>query len=1300
MNIHAELNVILLTPIRVLLVSRLLKPFYKLSIPISIGLMVVLTQKYCNGSSSVRINSVFSTCCSSEFISSRRGITPDNFLSTSRRSLKQEIDTLYVGSSHSMKTLTGDNGLFVFLNQASLSKPLVVIIDSDLEETGKYTLKRWSNSPSTAHNVVTITSDNQIRIIRNDLNHYSNLITLDQTQDLIIDGKEGRTLVFSPFKTVSNERSVAILVSNYTTNCIFKNVTVLNNQKSIGYGAIHVTNSQCKLTLDNILFRPHTNSESDYYTIGIKCQNGNHQLTVKNCEFVQFSTNGIFVAGSTANQTISNSHFYRFYSGATSISCIYISEGKGHKITGNYFGGNSPYGGSAPVLLSKACYFKAIYLNNTSFSDPIFLSSNVLENVSLILPSGQPINTGYLACILLTSANKSIAFEKSADTLLNITGNICHNLTLAGATFEGVSVQNNVNNITCSIRNNNFQNVITTLDISSTVFFNCIDIITTNSSLLFIRNNDISEIEATNSSSVNSRLQVSFIKLTTASSTIQLLENHLDSVYLSCIAPTGMIVKGIEVVYNGTIDLNIAKNRITDVSRVGADSFGDLYGFYVSAVQPASSPSKIELVNNVVHLGQNSRLFSGVQKGIVLLVSASDGVNVLHNSVALEGVFSGITYSDAVLSSKTISALQVRNNLFINNGLPANGAAVIIDLLDSYPAGMSLHWSDCNNFWSTGTPLFKVGTNQYSGFLSWINSSLEPDKHSFNVDINFLDRKSLIPDSAYFLPCEPLGQVTTDFNSNIRGLAPFKSDIGAFEKKGKQIIRWLGKSNAWNDERNWDIGFIPTNNSKIQIPPWAINFPDLPSGDIVEIKTLVNYQGVPLDIHPSSGLTILGTTCPDTCLTQVTLQGTIESLASLISNSRIKIGFNKPLEGYGSLPPLQQSIHGWHLFSCPFNGYSFTSFLDNGSNADLYYWSEINSSWINYKLEGGLINPLFGENFNSGKGYLIASENDRPIYGIGLSPVRAFSYSNLTLTEGSENSGWHLLGNPFPSGIIWGTEDWSLSGVDNIAKVWSEEDASYVDVLPNQGIIPSANGFFVHVNNTINRLTIPLSARIHSHDFYKNLLGKYYIKIEATDTLLKAKQSLNLFFDDSIFISSNLKSLAMKGYAPSMFFTDENLEFSTITSHSFDTLISLVYHPINQNPVRIAINSNLPSDLSVEFIDLEDGKHLVLEDSLEVSLNPAVDLPDYRFTLKLSTQIATPKPDQIDIYSDGDSFYIKNAQDGIVELFDLAGRLIVTQNTNEDLLWKSRPTGLEGLYAVIVRSNFGTTGKILRLTTK
>ena len=42
------------------------------------------------------------------------------------------IDTLYVGISHPMKSLTGDNGLFSYLNQAKLSNPIVVIIDIDL----------------------------------------------------------------------------------------------------------------------------------------------------------------------------------------------------------------------------------------------------------------------------------------------------------------------------------------------------------------------------------------------------------------------------------------------------------------------------------------------------------------------------------------------------------------------------------------------------------------------------------------------------------------------------------------------------------------------------------------------------------------------------------------------------------------------------------------------------------------------------------------------------------------------------------------------------------------------------------------------------------------------------------------------------------------------------------------------------------------------------------------------------------------------------------------------------------------
>lgn len=1275
---------------------------YKQSFSIIIAFILSINVSYCDGSVPARLDSSYSDFCSNEFVGFNVNTNADNRQARSPSDLKQRIDTLYVGISHAMKTLTGENGLFAFLNQACLSSPLVIIIDSDLEETGKYTLKRWTNNPSTIHNVVTITSDNQIRVIRNDLNHYSNLITLDQTQDLVIDGKAGRTLIFSPFKTVSTERSVAILISNFTTNCILKNITVLNNQKGLGYGAIQVTSSQCKVSLENILFRSHKNDESDYYSIGIKCQNGSHQLIVKNCEFTQFSASGVFVIGSTAGQTISGNHFYRFYRGSTSINCIFISDGKGHKINGNYFGGSSPYGGSSSVDLLKACYFKAIYLSNTSFSEPVELSNNLLKNVSLILPSRQPITAGYLSCILIVNPSKSTEHEKSVDTSIYLNGNTCQNLILTDASFSGISVQNSVNAFSGTLRNNKFENLTVSLENNLNVYFNCVDITNTNTSLFLIKNNKIAGVEmaAVNQATINSGILMAFIKLTTATATLQILRNSIDSVYLSCISPTGLSFKGLEVDYNGALDIQIAQNSIMDVIGNGVESFGDITGIYLSSVQPALYASDIELINNVIHLGHSNTLFSGNLRGIDLLVSSTDRVDVLHNSASLEGIFSGLTYSDAVMTSKSISALQIKNNLFINHRLTANGCGVIISLLNSYPVGMSLHWSDYNNFWSSGIPLFKVGSNQFCGFSNWVCSSLEPDSHSFNLDIDFLNDKFLIPDSAYFLPCEPLEEAATDYNSYIRSVAPYKSDIGAFEKRAKHIVRWLGKSEEWVDENNWDIGSVPSNSNKVQIPPWAISFPDIPAGSIVEINNLVNYQLTPLNIDPTSGLTVLGTTCSDTTLTQVVLQGNSETQASLITNNQLRIGLRKPLEGYSSLPPLQQSIHGWHLFSCPVNDYTFSSFLESGQNADLYCWSEANSCWINYKLEGGLINPTFGERFVAGTGYLIASENERWISGNGLSPVTDFNFSNLTLTEGNESTGWHLLGNPFPSGVIWGTDDWSLLGVDNVAKVWSEEDASYVDILPNQGIIPSMNGFFIHINDPINQLRIPVSARIHNHSFYKSHTGEYYITIEVTDTLLQTKQRLNLWLEDSIFSKPKLQSLAMKGYAPSLFFVDNKREFSTITSHCLDTLISLVYNPINQNAIQLLFQSNLPPGLTADFYDLTNSIHYVLKDSLKISLSTADNLPDYYFNLKLSPHASITNLNQIDIYSYGESFFIKNAQDGIVEVYDLAGRLIIHEETKEGLLWKSKPTGLEGLYVVIARSNFTTSCKVLWLNTK
>jgi hypothetical protein len=178
---------------------------------------------------------------------------------------------------------------------------------------------------------------------------------------------------------------------------------------------------------------------------------------------------------------------------------------------------------------------------------------------------------------------------------------------------------------------------------------------------------------------------------------------------------------------------------------------------------------------------------------------------------------------------------------------------------------------------------------------------------------------------------------------------------------------------------------------------------------------------------------------------------------------------------------------GWHFLSSPVAGQPFNEeggFITGGegNEFDLYAWSEPNDQWVNIK--NTTVPPLFstvnpGNEFVAGKGYLAAYQQQGDKTFTGVLNVSDVPVDNLTVT-GTGNHGWHLLGNPFASGLVW-YSDWVTSNIGGVAYTWNEAGMSYTPRNPGD-IIPTCNGFMVRVienpDNT-GSLIIPAAKRVH-----------------------------------------------------------------------------------------------------------------------------------------------------------------------------------------------------------------------------
>jgi len=380
---------------------------------------------------------------------------------------------------------------------------------------------------------------------------------------------------------------------------------------------------------------------------------------------------------------------------------------------------------------------------------------------------------------------------------------------------------------------------------------------------------------------------------------------------------------------------------------------------------------------------------------------------------------------------------------------------------------------------------------------------------------------------------------------------------------------------------------------------------------------------------------------------------------------------------------------GWHLIGSPvatftINGSSF----DPGTNDDLYAWDEATNTWLNHKAG----NPT---QIVPGTGYIVAYENTGTKSFTGNLNVSDVAVSGLAHTA-AQGKGWHLLGNPFASALEWNKTggSWALTNVAGTAKVWNSATKAYVDVVAD-GIIPSAQGFFVQVNeSTTGSLTIPAAARAHSSTaWYKNTTPRLMLSASPTDGSSRQESQIRIEPEATSSFDFYYDSRFLPGYAPQFY------------SMSGGEMLSSNALPQVQNGASIPLGfvKNQHESFVIRLEENNIGETVLIKD-LKLNLTHNLSQqPEYHFT---SAQGDDPNrfllhfgavgvdetiPETaIAAYVSNNILYVLNAQGKVqVDVLDLSGRMVYSQSMQAEGL-SSTPINLSaGVY--VVRLNDGQT---------
>ncbi len=476
-------------------------------------------------------------------------------------------------------------------------------------------------------------------------------------------------------------------------------------------------------------------------------------------------------------------------------------------------------------------------------------------------------------------------------------------------------------------------------------------------------------------------------------------------------------------------------------------------------------------------------------------------------------------------------------------------------------------------------------------------------------------------------------------------------------------IVWEGTTSSdWNTASNWRNGSVPAATDNISVARGrnvlVINeSPEAPAACMhLEIQS-----GATVTINAGMALTVNGDLKNSGNLTLLSIP---DASASLIVYGTVSGNANvgRYIAGYSD------ALHGWHLLSSPVASQEISSFHTAGSGNDFLKWDEANIKWVNRTAPDGGINGDFETEFSPGTGYMIANTGNSTQIFSGVPNNSDISFSGLSFTGASTHSGWHLLGNPFPSALIWNKTAWNLSNVDATAKLWQESTASYLDIEPVTGIIPAMQGFFVHVNQSMGTLTIDASDRTHNpQNWYKNT-GENELKLTVYDTeggtsqesIIKVVEGSTVGFDDAF------DSWFMAGHAP-LFYSkvpEGFLSTNALPELTQETTIPLSFNKNTSSSFYIevkGVNTLIPQK-AVYLTDIKTRQTQLLNDYPVYWFAAEEDDITERFVIHFKSS-NNEFAHQVNIFEARNGIEIRSSKPitGKTDIFDVSGRLIKSQ---------------------------------------
>ncbi len=363
----------------------------------------------------------------------------------------------------------------------------------------------------------------------------------------------------------------------------------------------------------------------------------------------------------------------------------------------------------------------------------------------------------------------------------------------------------------------------------------------------------------------------------------------------------------------------------------------------------------------------------------------------------------------------------------------------------------------------------------------------------------------------------------------------------------------------------------------------------------------------------------------------------------------------------------------WHLFISPIEestqasaGTCFEGAYVDGYNEETGAWERLVTDDDVSSDQGYSINFLTGSRDLVFTGTLLSS------------PV---SYTDMSYTPSSAiedyGAGWHLVGNPYPSGINPALCDAPI-GMNAFAYVW--DGGNYITpsigTADIPGTIASLQGFFVRTNDASNELILDNAAKVHSGTFYKSSNSASQmlsLSIEGNNYSDKAYVRFNPEATASFDQAFDAYKRAGLDAAPQLYsiIPNEKAAVNTLPDYTSNSNVALGLKVGASTSYTIKVSGIESFDASLP-IRLDDLK---LGTSQDLRLNPVYTFDaapgdaENRFMLSFASVTAVNEQNAAGIKVVSENGIIRVTHNapatGTVYLYSVSGQLLATSTLNK-----------------------------------